>query len=98
MIGPRLRSRLEVAWSALVNMTSAAAVSRAAEPRPTLHRDLATRRHTFNRLQLIRLHVNVSTYTCTMWISSPSYLVMFEFADRSHKRSQVGSRQECDLY
>ena len=98
MIGPRLRSRLEVAWSALVNMTSAAAVSRAAEPRPTLHRDLAIRRHTFNRLQLFRLHVNVSTYTCTMWISSPSYLVMFEFADRSHKRSQVGSRQECDLY
>ena len=68
MIGPRLRSRLEVAWSALVNMTSAAAVSRAAEPRPTLHRDLATRRHTCNRLQLIRLHVNVFTNTYIMWI------------------------------
>ena len=68
MIGPGLRSRLEVAWSALVNMTSAAAVSRAAEPRPTLHRDLATRRHTFNRLQLIRLYVNVFTNTYIMRI------------------------------
>ena len=86
--------------SALVNMTSAAAVSRATEPRPTLHRDLATRRHTFNRLQLIRLHVNVFTNTYIMWIwyLAISYLVKFEFAGRSHKRSQVGSRQECDLY
>ena len=91
-------SPLEVAWSALVNMTSAAAVSRAAEPGPTLHHDLATHTHTFNRLQLFRL-VNVSTYTY-MWVSSQSYLVQFRFAGRWHKRkrSQAGSPQECDLY
>ena len=89
MIGPR--SPLEVAWSALVNMTSAAAVSRAAEPGPTLHRDLATHTHTFNRLQLFRL-VSVSTYTY-MWISSQSYLVQFRFAGRWHKRKRLAPRK-----